>query len=46
MKTEEALERFEKGMRELRLARTTRCSYRSHVAGYGRFRPDEQCPTP
>lgn len=46
MKTSEALERFEKGMREMRLARSTRCSYRSHVGCFGRFRPEEPCFSP
>jgi integron integrase len=46
MTTQEALERFDKAMREMRFARSTRCSYRSHVACFGRFKPDEPCATP
>ena len=45
MKAGEAMERFEKGMREERKALATRQTYTSHVRGFLRFQPPEECET-
>lgn len=45
MKAGDAMERFEKGMREERKALATRQTYTSHVRCFLRFQPREECPT-